>query len=152
MHGLKRSRRGQDKRIPSSRFVSSWDLQQAVWQRMVDSYLDVWNKHIFPNRKLYGIKIIGAWYDSDRNQLVWIRVFDSEQERRVKLLDAYNHSPERTVVVPVASYHMASSFIRVGDADVFRPQDTPDPSVPETAVADQARKYAAARGGARAPH
>ena len=60
MHGLKRSRRGQDKRIPSSRFVSSWDLQQAVWQRMVDSYLDVWNKQIFPNHKLYGIKIIGA--------------------------------------------------------------------------------------------
>ena len=119
---------------------------------MTESYRDVWNKQIFPNHKLYGIKIIGAWYDSDRNQLVWIRVFDSEQDRRVKLLDAYNHSPERTVVVPVASYHMASSFIRVGDAEVFRPQDTPDPSVLETAVADEARKYAAARGGARAPH
>ena len=119
---------------------------------MMESYRDVWNKQIFPNHKLYGIKIIGAWYDSDRNQLVWIRVFDSEQDRRVKLLDAYNHSPERTAVVPVASYHMASSFIRVGDAEVFRPQDKPDASVLETAVADEGRKYAAARGGVRKPH
>ena len=119
---------------------------------MMESYRDVWNKQIFPNHKLYGIKIIGAWYDSDRNQLVWIRVFDSEQDRRVKLLEAYNHSPERTVVVPVASYHMASSFIRVGDAEVFRPQDKPDASVLETTVADEGRKYAAARGGVRKPH
>ncbi len=118
---------------------------------MTDSYRDVWNKQIFPNHKLYGIKIIGAWYDSDRNQLVWIRVFASEEERRVKLVEAYEHSPERDAVVPVAGYHMASSFIRLGDAEVFRPQDTPDPSVLATPIADEGRKWAATRGP-RAPH
>ena len=83
---------------------------------------------------------------------MWIRVFDSEEDRRVKLLEAYNHAPERTLVVPVANYHMASSFIRVCDGEVFRPQEKPDPSVLQTAVADEARKYAAARGGVRKPH
>ena len=119
---------------------------------MVESYRDVWNRQIFPNHKLYGIKIIGAWFDNNLNQLTWIRVFDNEQDRKVKLLDEYNHAPERDVVVPIANYHMASSFIRVCDAEVFRPVEKPDPSVLETPLADAARKYAAARGSVAKAH
>ena len=86
------------------------DIRQYHINRgMVEGYLEIWNKQIFPNQKLYGIRIIGDGYDSNMNQLTWIRVFDSEEEQRVKLLEAYNHSPERTVVVPVANYHTASS-------------------------------------------
>ena len=125
--------------------------QYQINKGMVDSYLDVWNKQIFPNHKLYGIKIIGAWLDRSQNQLTWIRVFDNEADRKAKLLDAYNHSAERTAVVPVASYHMAHAYVRVCDGDWFQPLETPDPAVLETNAADAGRAAQEARKAAGAP-
>ena len=74
---------------------------------MIDSYLELYNRQIVPNHRKYGINVLGAWYDRQKNQVIWIRTFASREERKAKL-DIYEVSPERDAVFPIASYHMVS--------------------------------------------
>jgi hypothetical protein len=106
---------------------------------MMDSYLDLYNKQIVPNHELWGIKIIGAWVEKGTNKITWIRLFNSEQERTEKL-KAYEDGPDRSTVMPVASYHMAAVEVKIM-YDVFTPAAKPDTSPLENETAKKA--YAA---------
>jgi NIPSNAP len=76
----------------------------TVKDGMLETYLQLFNKLIVPNHKKYGIPILGAWLDKDKNQITWIRTFASREDRKNKL-DIYEKSAERDAVFPVASYH-----------------------------------------------
>ena len=81
---------------------------------MIDSYLELYNRQIVPNHRKYGITVLGAWVDRQKNQVTWIRTFASREDRKAKL-DIYEVSPERDAVFPIATYHMVeqrSAFLR----------------------------------------
>src|SRR5262245_866212 len=84
----------------------------TIKEGMLDSYLELFNRQIVPNHKLYDIAVIGAWADRQKNEVTWIRTFASRAERKAKL-DIYEASPERDAVFPIASYHMAKHEVKV---------------------------------------
>lgn len=100
---------------------------------MLESYLRLYNQQIVPNHRKYGIHVLGAWVDRAKNQVTWIRTFSSHAERKAKL-DAYEVSPERDAVFPIAAYHMARADVKVLES-VFGPSVQPDdgPLTDETA-------------------
>jgi NIPSNAP len=104
---------------------------------MMDTYLELFNKQIVPNHRKHGIQIIGAWVDRKQNEVIWIRVFDSREERKRKL-DVYEKSKERDDVFPIAAYHMAKAEVKILE-DAFRPSDQPVQAILENAVAQKAR-------------
>src|SRR5262245_47025453 len=109
---------------------------------MLDSYLELFNKQIVPNHRKYGIRIIGAWVDRRQNEVTWIRIFDSREDRKAKL-DIYEASRERDDVFPIAAYHMAKAEVKVLE-DVLAPSPEPVQAVLESALADKARAALAA--------
>ncbi len=54
----------------------------TVKDGMLETYLQLFNKLIVPNHKKYGIPILGAWLDKDKNQITWIRTFASARIAR----------------------------------------------------------------------
>jgi hypothetical protein len=111
----------------------------TVKDGMLETYLQLFNKLIVPNHKKYGIPILGAWLDKDKNQITWIRTFASREDRKNKL-DIYEKSAERDAVFPVASYHMLKHEVKVLES-VFNPSSEPDGSFLESPIAKKA--YAA---------
>jgi hypothetical protein len=105
---------------------------------MIDSYLELYNRQIVPNHRKYGINVLGAWYDRQKNQVIWIRTFASREERKAKL-DIYEVSPERDAVFPIASYHMVGGEVRILE-DVLNPTAAPDQSFLDSPVAAKARE------------
>ena len=103
---------------------------------MMDSYLDLYNKQIVPNHRLWGIEIIGAWVEKRTNKITWIRLFKDEKERDEKL-KAYEEGPDRSTVMPVASYHMTAVEVKIMH-DVFNPAKEPDDSPLKTETAKKA--------------
>jgi uncharacterized protein YdcH (DUF465 family) len=103
---------------------------------LMDSYLELYNKQIVPNHKKYGIVVLGAWVNRKQNEVVWMRLFESHEERKKKL-DIYEASPERDAVYPIAVYHMAKHEVKVLD-DAFFPSAQADASVLTNAVAQKA--------------
>jgi hypothetical protein len=79
---------------------------------MIDSYLELYNRQIVPNHRKYGINVLGAWYDRQKNQVIWIRTFASREERKAKL-DIYEVSPERDAEFPIARYHILGVKVRI---------------------------------------
>ena len=100
---------------------------------MMDSYLELYNKQIVPNHRLWGIEIIGAWVEKGTNKITWIRIFKDEKERAEKL-KAYEQGPDRSTVMPVASYHMAAVEVKIMN-DVFNPSEKPDDAPLKTETA-----------------
>jgi hypothetical protein len=105
---------------------------------MLDSYLQLFNRQIVPNHKKYGIAVLGAWVDKEKNQVTWIRTFASREERKKKL-DVYEVSLERDAVFPIASYHMEKAEVKVLE-NVLNPTPQPDQSFLDSPVAVAARK------------
>jgi len=67
----------------------------TVKDGMLETYLQLFNKLIVPNHKKYGIPILGAWLDKDKNQITWIRTFASREDRKNKL-DSMRSRPSVT--------------------------------------------------------
>ena len=103
---------------------------------MLDSYLELYNKQIVPNHRKYGIQVLGAWVDRLQNEVIWLRLFESREDRKRKL-DIYEASPERDAVFPIAVYHMAKHEVKILE-DAFAPSVQPDNSVLQNAVAQRA--------------
>jgi hypothetical protein len=105
----------------------------TINEGMLDSYLRLYNQQIVPNHRKYGINVLGAWVDRSKNQVTWIRTFSTLEERKAKL-DAYEVSPERDAVFPVAAYHMAKAEVKVLQ-NAFAPSAQPEdgPLTDETA-------------------
>ena len=91
---------------------------------LLDSYLRLYNQQIVPNHRKYGIHVLGAWVDRAKNQVTWIRTFESLDERKAKL-DRYEVSPERDAVFPIAAFHMAKAEVKVLE-NVFQPSAQPE--------------------------
>lgn len=108
----------------------------TINEGMLDSYLELYNKQIVPNHLKFGIKVLGAWVDREKNQVVWIRLFESREDRKKKL-DAYEVSAERDAVFPIAAYHMKHHEVKVLD-DAFRPSAVADGSILTNDVAKRA--------------
>jgi hypothetical protein len=105
---------------------------------MLDSYLELYNRQIVPNHRKYGINVLGAWADREKNQVTWIRTFASREERKAKL-DIYEVSPERDAVFPIAGYHMEKAEVKVLE-DVLNPTPEPDQSFLKSPIAVEAYK------------
>jgi hypothetical protein len=110
----------------------------AVKEGMLDSYLELFNRQIVPNHRLYGIPVIGAWADRQKNEVTWIRTFASRADRKAKL-DAYEASPERDAVFPIASYHMVKADVKILE-NVLNPTELPDQAFLQSPVAVRARE------------
>lgn len=108
----------------------------TINEGMMDSYLELYNKQIVPNHRKHGIQVFGAWVDREKNQVVWIRVFESREERK-RQLDIYEVSPERDAVFPIAAYHMKHHEVKILD-NALDPSPTPDDSVLHNDVAQKA--------------
>lgn len=108
----------------------------TINEGMMDSYLALYNKQIVPNHRKHGIQVLGAWVDREKNQVVWMRVFESRAERK-RQLDIYEVSPERDAVFPIAAYHMKHHEVKILD-DAFQPSPEPDDSVLHNDVAQRA--------------
>jgi hypothetical protein len=96
----------------------------TINEGLLDSYLRLYNQQIVPNHRKYGINVLGAWADRSKNQVTWIRTFPSLADRKAKL-DAYEVSPERDAVFPIAAYHMAKAEVTVLES-VFAPSAQPE--------------------------
>jgi hypothetical protein len=105
---------------------------------MLDSYLQLFNRQIVPNHKKYGITVLGAWADREKNQVTWIRTFASREDRKAKL-DVYEVSPARDAVFPIASYHMEKAEVKVLE-NVLNPTAEPDQAYLNSPIAVEARK------------
>ncbi len=105
---------------------------------MMDSYLEIWNKQIAPNHAKAGINIVGCWVNRQRNEVLWARSFEDAQEQE-RLLDLYEEGPDRSTVLPVASYHMAKAETRTFE-DAFNPSPEPDDAPLKTPTAEIAYK------------
>jgi hypothetical protein len=103
---------------------------------MLDSYLELYNMQIVPNHRKYGIQVLGAWVNRSQNEVVWIRLFESREDRKQKL-DIYEVSPERDAVFPIAAYHMAKAEVKILE-DAFNPASVPDDKVLHNEVAKRA--------------
>ena len=118
----------------------------TVKDGMLDSYLQLFNRQIIPNHKKYGISVLGAWVDKQKNQVTWIRTFASREERK-RMLDTYEVSPERDAVFPIAAYHMLGADVKVLE-NVLNPTPQPDQSFLQSPVALAAYKEFEALGKA----
>jgi hypothetical protein len=105
---------------------------------LLDSYLDLFNRQIVPNHRKYGIPIIGAWADREKHQITWIRTFASREDRKAKL-DAYESSPERDAVFPIAAYHMSAHEVKVLES-VLNAHAEPDQTYFQRPVAIEAKR------------
>jgi hypothetical protein len=110
----------------------------TVKDGMLDTYLQLFNRQIVPNHKKYGIGVLGAWVDRQKNQVVWIRTFASREDRKAKL-DIYEVSPERDAVFPIAAYHMVGAEVRVLE-NVLNPTAQPDQAFLDSPIAVKARQ------------
>jgi hypothetical protein len=122
--------------------IRTYDIKPG----MLEPYLELYNKQIVPNHELYGMKIIGAWVDREKNQITWIRIFKDREERTRKLKE-YAEGSDRTAVYPIALYLMKGAVgtesgmnVRVVD-NVLDPSPQPDDSVLKNDIAKKA--YAA---------
>jgi len=105
---------------------------------MLDSYLELFNRQIVPNHRKYGITIIGAWADREKNKITWIRTFASRDDRKAKL-DVYESSPERDAVFPIAAYHMSAHEVKVLESVLNAPAE-PDQTYFQGPVAIKAKQ------------
>lgn len=60
----------------------------------LDELVATFNDLIFPNHAAFGIRILGLWVDRAQNQVTWIRLFDSTEDKTARL-GAYEASPAR---------------------------------------------------------
>ena len=82
---------------------------------MMDSWLDLFEKHIRPLHKKLGIPVERSWVNADRTEFLWVRTFNSVEEIPEKEA-AYFASPERTALGDIPTSHIAKMEVRVIEA------------------------------------
>jgi hypothetical protein len=91
----------------------------TVNKGMMDSFVKLWNEQLVPIHEKYGLQILGGWVNRPQNEFIWIRVFDSVEDRDAKE-KAYFASPERKALGDLPPSHMAKIEVRTVE-DVFAP-------------------------------
>ncbi len=85
---------------------------------MLDGLIATLNEVVFPNHAAFGIQVMGLWADRKQNEVTWIRVFASPEDRDVRLA-AYEGSEGRKANLPRMVSHLARPpEVRILD-DVF---------------------------------
>jgi hypothetical protein len=78
---------------------------------MLDSWIDLFNKHIVPTSASFGIRVVGAWVNRPQNEFIWVRTFESDAQ-----LQTYETSAERAVYSPDSGRHIAKIEVRTVDS------------------------------------
>ncbi len=79
---------------------------------MMDSWLNLFHKHLKPNHEKYGIPIESSWVNADRTEFIWVRSFDSAEAIPVKEAEYYS-SPARVALGDQPAIHIAKTEVRV---------------------------------------
>ena len=79
---------------------------------MMDSWLNLFHKHLKPNPEKYGIPIESSWVNADRTEFIWVRSFDNVEVIQAKE-DEYYSSPERIALGDQPKVHIAKTEVRV---------------------------------------
>jgi hypothetical protein len=79
---------------------------------MMDSWLNLFHKHLKPNHEKYGIPIESSWVNADRTEFIWVRSFDNEEVIQAKEEEYYS-SPERIALGDQPNVHIAKTEVRV---------------------------------------
>ena len=79
---------------------------------MMDSWLNLFHKHLKPNHEKYGIPIESSWVNADRTEFIWVRSFDNVEVIQAKE-DEYYSSPERIALGDQPKDHIAKTEVRV---------------------------------------
>ena len=82
---------------------------------MMDSWLELFEKHIRPLHQKLGIPVERSWVNADRTEFLWVRTFNSVEEIPEKEA-AYFASPERTALGDIPTSHIAKMEVRVIEA------------------------------------
>ncbi|HVZ45238.1 MAG TPA: hypothetical protein VHA82_15620 [Ramlibacter sp.] len=73
---------------------------------MLDGLIATLNEVVFPNHAAFGIQVVGLWADRKQNEVTWIRVFASPEDRDARLA-AYESSDGRKANLPRMVSHLA---------------------------------------------
>jgi hypothetical protein len=74
---------------------------------MLDSWVKHFNEKIVPTSAKYGVQVLGAWINREKNEFIWVRTFENEDA-----LKRYEESPERAEYVPINRQHLAKTEFR----------------------------------------
>ena len=79
---------------------------------MMDSWIDLFNKHIRPLHDRLSIPVQSTWVNGDRTEFIWIRQFNDVSEIQAKEAE-YFSSPERTELADRPTSHIAKMEVKV---------------------------------------
>jgi hypothetical protein len=86
---------------------------------MLDDFVKLWSEQLVPIHEKYGMRILGAWVNRPQNEFIWVRIFDSEEDRQAKTA-AYPNTPERKAIGDAPQRLEAKIEVRVVE-NVFAP-------------------------------
>ena len=82
---------------------------------MMDSWISLFNEHIWPLHERLGIPVQNSWVNADRTEFLWVRRFNDAADIAVKEAE-YFASPERQALGDTPTSHIAKMEVRVIDA------------------------------------
>lgn len=79
----------------------------TVKSGMMDSWIKHFNEKIVPTSAKFGVKVLAAYANREKDEFIWVRRFDSEDA-----LKRYEESPERAAYLPTNKEHLARTEFR----------------------------------------
>lgn len=71
----------------------------------MDAWIREWRAHVLPLRLAKGFDVVGPWVRREENLFVWLVGHDELEDAN----DAYYASPERAMLVPDPTRHLAAT-------------------------------------------
>ncbi|HCG91060.1 MAG TPA: hypothetical protein DEZ08_04400 [Dehalococcoidia bacterium] len=84
----------------------------TINEGMMDSFIDIFTKHIKPLHARLNIPVQGMWTNIEKNEFIWMRKFESIDEIPAKER-AFSDSPERKSLGDRPTSHIAKMDIKI---------------------------------------
>ncbi len=65
--------------------------QYVIFEGQLDRWVEWMDTVLIPFQQSIGMVVIGSWYSRETNQYIWIRRYESEEDRKRLYKAAYEH-------------------------------------------------------------
>ena len=83
----------------------------TVNKGMMDQWVKHFTENVVPIQEKHGIKVEGMWVNEDRNQFIWIRTYNDEEDQKAKEAAFYG-SPEWQAIMDHTRSHLARLHVK----------------------------------------
>jgi hypothetical protein len=65
--------------------------QYDIFEGQLDRWVEWMDSVLIPFQRSVGMVVVGSWYSHEKSQYIWIRRFESEEERKRLYKAVYEH-------------------------------------------------------------